>query len=139
MNKVYNCLFCNKENAYDLHHKTNKYCDAKCQSDFQNLQRLNNWKATGNTARVAGTPGWLKKYILEKQNGKCTECGISEWNSKPIVFDLEHKDGDSSNNLEENLCCMCPNCHSQTSTYKGKNKGNGRHSRRERYAAGKSF
>lgn len=51
--------------------------------------------------------------------------------NKPIIFDLEHKDGSSTNNKEDNLCCLCPNCHSQTSTYKAKNKGNGRESRRK--------
>ena len=136
---IYNCLFCNKENSHDRHHKTNKYCNTKCQSDFQNLQKLNTWKTTGVVGRIAGTPRWLKNYILEKQDNKCAECGISDWNSKSIVFDLEHKDGNSDNNTENNLCCLCPNCHSQTPTYKGRNIGNGRHNRRERYAAGKSF
>ena len=31
-------------------------------------------------------------------------CGISEWNSKPIVLELEHIDGNNENNLENNLC-----------------------------------
>jgi 5-methylcytosine-specific restriction endonuclease McrA len=52
---------------------------------------------------------------------------------------LEHKDGNSENNKPENLCLLCPNCHSQTPTYGAKNKGNGRHYRRIRYAQGKSY
>lgn len=60
-------------------------------------------------------------------------------NGKDIVLELEHKDGNSQNNSKENVCLICPNCHSQTPTYKGKNKGNGRHSRRKRYAEGKSY
>ncbi|HVY53532.1 MAG TPA: HNH endonuclease, partial [Gammaproteobacteria bacterium] len=69
----------------------------------------------------------------------CTECKITEWNGKSITLELEHKDGDSGNNKPENLCLNCPNCHSQTSTYKSKNRGNGRHSRRKRYKEGKSY
>jgi hypothetical protein len=66
-------------------------------------------------------------------------CSIETWNDKPIVLELEHKDGNSENNRPENLCLICPNCHSQTETFKGKNKGNGRHVRRTRYKEGKSF
>ena len=58
---------------------------------------------------------------------------------KSIVLELEHIDGNSDNNTEENLTILCPNCHSQTLTYKNRNKGNGRHNRRMRYHEGKSF
>jgi len=67
------------------------------------------------------------------------ECGITEWNGKEIVLELEHIDGNSLNNTEENLSLLCPNCHSQTDTYKGKNKGSGRHYRKVRYQKGKSY
>jgi hypothetical protein len=58
---------------------------------------------------------------------------------KPLVVEVEHKDGNSENNAPENVCLLCPNCHSQTDTYKAKNKGKGRHSRRMRYQEGKSY
>ena len=54
-------------------------------------------------------------------------------------MELEHNDGNSQNNSLDNLSLICPNCHSQTPTYKGANKGNGRHYRRVRYAEGKSY
>lgn len=53
---------------------------------------------------------------------KCNSCGISKWNNLPIVLELDHIDGNSHNHLKENLRFLCPNCHSQTSTYCGKNK-----------------
>lgn len=46
-----------------------------------------------------------------------------------IPLEIEHLDGDYTNNKEENLAVLCPNCHSLTSTYKGTNKGNGRKER----------
>ena len=67
--------------------------------------------------------GALKRYLYRNgiKSEKCEDCGITEWNNKKISFDLEHIDGNSSNNLLENLKILCPNCHSQTSTYKGRN------------------
>ena len=69
----------------------------------------------------------------------CNCCGLTDWQGRPLVLELEHKDGNSDNNEITNVCLLCPNCHSQTATYKSKNMGNGRHSRRQRYAEGKSF
>lgn len=54
---------------------------------------------------------------------KCYICNIIEYNKLPIVFELDHIDGNRNNNNLSNLRMLCPNCHSQTSTYKGKNKG----------------
>lgn len=34
---------------------------------------------------------------------------------------LDHIDGDSHNHKLENLRMICPNCHTQTETYCGKN------------------
>jgi predicted nucleic acid-binding Zn ribbon protein len=138
---IWKCLNCSGEVGKTTRRKIlapKSYCSNTCQHNFENKQRIDNWKLTGIVDRQ-GTAGWLKRYILEKQNGKCFECGINSWNNRPIVFDLEHKDGKSENNVDDNLCCLCPNCHSQTPTYKGANRGNGRHSRRERYRTGKSF
>lgn len=127
----YKCLFCDKE-ARILRQKANKYCSNKCQLNFQSEQKLKNWLKTGVIEnKCLQTPHWLKRYILDRQDGKCAECGIKDWNGKELVLDLEHKDGNSENNKEENLCCLCPNCHSQTPTYKAKNKGSGRTHRRK--------
>jgi len=111
-----------------------KFCNRVCQTEFIRKSKITEWKEGGKiSARV------IKRYIQEKYGKVCSVCGLTDWNNKPITLELEHKDGNSENNLEENLCLICPNCHSQTDTYKAKNKGNGRHSRRARYAEGKSY
>ena len=57
---------------------------------------------------------------------KCSVCGIGEWQSKSITLHVDHINGDSSDHRLENLRFLCPNCHSQTRTYAGKNiKGTG--------------
>jgi len=55
-----------------------------------------------------------------KEN-KCEECGLSEWLGKDISCELDHIDGNRTNHKLENLRILCPNCHSQTPTYRSKN------------------
>jgi hypothetical protein len=66
----------------------------------------------------------LKKRLLEEKVKKnnCEVCGINEWNNKPISLQLDHIDGNSHNHILSNLRLICPNCHSQTDTYCGKNR-----------------
>lgn len=65
----------------------------------------------------------LKKYLIEMGwENKCYECGqLPIWNKKPLTLQLEHKNGINNDNRFENLCFLCPNCHSQTSTFAGRN------------------
>ena len=53
---------------------------------------------------------------------KCEMCGITEWNGQPTPIELDHIDGNRYNNTIENLRILCPNCHAQTDTYRGRNK-----------------
>ena len=62
----------------------------------------------------------IRRYILSHNllEYKCQDCGIeSEWNQKPLILELHHKDGNNENNNLENLMFLCPNCHSQTESY----------------------
>ena len=51
----------------------------------------------------------------------CSCCKLTEWMGKPIPLELDHIDGDNTNNEFTNLRMLCPNCHAQTETYRGKN------------------
>lgn len=65
---------------------------------------------------------WQKRSrIILEQKGHCNKCGLSEWLGQSITLELEHKDGNNINDLRENLEILCPNCHSQTSTWRGRN------------------
>lgn len=66
----------------------------------------------------------LKEYLIRfnyKEN-VCEICGNEAiWNNKKLSLQLEHKDGNHFNNSLDNLQIICPNCHSQTTTYCSKN------------------
>lgn len=60
----------------------------------------------------------LQEGILKEQ---CTECGVgNEYNGKPLVLELDHINGKRNDHRLKNLRILCPNCHSQTPTFRGR-------------------
>ena len=66
----------------------------------------------------------IKEFSLLKY--KCSECGIANWRNKDISLELDHIDGNAHNCKLSNLRYVCPNCHSQTETYKGRSINSGK-------------
>jgi RNase P subunit RPR2 len=64
----------------------------------------------------------IRLFESKLKEMRCEECDITEWNGKKVSFELEHIDGNRYNHKLLNLKILCPNCHSQTKTYRGKNK-----------------
>ena len=115
--------------------KNEKYCSSKCHREFEwNIYKKGiEQKKEVNSIRAA------KKYLIETKGNKCDICELNKWRGKKIVMVIDHINGNSEDNYLKNLRLICPNCDSQTSTYKGRNIGNGRSYRRKRYAEGKSY
>lgn len=69
---------------------------------------------------------FLRKYIhfFNVLEYKCStkDCGITEWKGNHLTLELDHINGIRSDNRKENLRWLCPNCHSQTPTFRGYNK-----------------
>lgn len=66
----------------------------------------------------------LKLRLFEegyKQN-KCEKCGVCDWNGEQLNMELDHIDGDKTNHHLDNLRILCPNCHSQTPTFRNKKR-----------------
>lgn len=63
-----------------------------------------------------------KRLITEGyKKDECEKCHLTKWNGLKITLELNHIDGNNANHKFENLELLCPNCHSQTPTFKGKN------------------
>lgn len=66
-----------------------------------------------------------KNLIISQKGYKCEECGLTDWKNKAISLELDHIDGNHQNNDLKNLRLLCPNCHSQTNTFRGRNINTG--------------
>jgi hypothetical protein len=75
---------------------------------------------------VAGRPrnrGHLRARLLRAglKEERCERCGLNEWRGQPLRVTLHHVNGDPYDNRLENLTFLCPNCHSQTPNFGGRN------------------
>ena len=62
--------------------------------------------------------GRLRKALKKVREYRCEKCGNDGIHvGEPLTLQVEHVDGDNTNNEEINLKWLCPNCHSQTPTY----------------------
>lgn len=66
----------------------------------------------------------LRIRIILDQESKCKTCEIDKWMGKPICLEINHIDGNRHNNSPSNLEALCPNCHSLTENWRGKNISN---------------
>lgn len=72
-------------------------------------------------------PNLLKRRLIKEDILKlqCQICNLGpSWNDKPLCLQIDHINGQSTDNRLNNLRLLCPNCHSQTDTYAAKNKIN---------------
>lgn len=130
------CANCGKRLV--RHHQ--KYCNPTCQwkylwktwcKEVENKDEFFNRKSSNNKRP--------KKYLIEKRGYKCEICGNTKWMGKSIPLVFDHINGNPYDWKLSNCRLVCGNCDMQLPTYKGKNIGNGRYSRRQRYREGKSF
>lgn len=142
-----NCKECGKEVK-----RYNKFCSRSCAAKHNN-RGVTRWKKPRRPCNHCGTPvterhnkycdrcieqrvfrpplslseaktDRARRLALIRERGHiCSVCKNTEWNSKPIPLEIDHINGDATNNSPENVRLICPNCHAQTDTYKGKNMG----------------
>ncbi len=144
------CKHCGNQLSYEK--RSNVFCDSSCSASYTNAQRAKplacavceqstrarnkhcdscleqygpglNKLQRSEDARNEGT---LRRYLLRTRDRTCQMCGLLEWNGEPTPLEVDHADGNSDNNAEDNVRLICPNCHAQLPTSRGRNRGNGR-------------
>lgn len=120
--EVVNCVNCGKK-FHPRYSSVGIYCSNKCQQEYLSKMKYQEYLNNPDKYYGKSSMAWVKKYILEEQEHKCSICGKEDiWNDKPLIFILDHIDGHANNNTRTNLRLVCPNCDSQLDTYKSKNK-----------------
>jgi transcriptional regulator with XRE-family HTH domain len=104
-----------------------QFCGNICHKTFVWKNWLRRWLC-GETRPVEETANRIRRALRELRGDKCERCGWCEVHPKTelVPVELEHKDGNFRNNKPDNVCLLCPNCHSLTLTFRGLNRGKGR-------------
>lgn len=110
------CAHCEKPFKRRL--QSQRFCSKTCSNRGRAGIRYDGTRSQSKSAKVQR----YRKIVLERGDDQCSECGLgSEWNGKPLLLQVDHIDGDRSNDSPSNLRLLCPNCHSQTPTYGHRN------------------
>lgn len=64
----------------------------------------------------------VKTLLIKRRGHKCECCGLTRWMERDITLEVHHIDGKRKNNVAENLTLLCPNCHSYTPNWRGRNR-----------------
>lgn len=160
------CLSCSTALPYSR--RAGKFCNNACSASYSNRNRIRVRRTYGacscgallerrnntfcdpciaakkhqrpkSTFETAKNDASRRKVLLRTQPHQCQICSIEDWQGQPVPLVMDHIDGDSGNSARENLRLICLNCDGLLPTFKNRNKGKGRHARRERYKEGKSF
>ena len=129
------CIVCGKE----LDGVKTTFCSNECRKEFEEQQYhkyIERWKKGEEPGH---TPcykihKYVKRYLLEKYNNSCQECGWNKVNEYTgnVPLQIHHIDGDCTNNSEDNLQLLCPNCHALTENFGSRNKNSKRVFRRQK-------
>lgn len=119
------CKTCNKQYNYTKSHGKGYFCCQKCQGDYVREDNIKKWLSNeieGHDS-CGKLKAYVRKYLLEEANYKCSLCNWGEANlfNNQIHLEIDHIDG-SLDSRKSNLRVLCPNCHSLTPTYKILNK-----------------
>lgn len=99
-----------------------QYCSKDCKSfhkkQIQIEEYLNDSKSKSHD--------WIKGYLISIRGNKCEYCNWAEINpiTGRVPIEMDHINGDNTDNRIENLRILCPNCHSLTPTFRSLNKVN---------------
>jgi hypothetical protein len=98
------------------------WADAVARGDIVLRSGREELELTVRSGRILSR-GSLKRALVREglKDGCCERCGIREWRARELSITLHHVNGDCLDDRLENLQLLCPNCHSQTENYGGRN------------------
>lgn len=131
------CQECGK--TFKSRDANRKFCSNECSSKYRNKEFLKKWNNRELILNPNSTlPKVIRNFLFEKAHYKCEECGFEGYNraTNNTILQIHHIDGNSGNNIIENLRVLCPNCHAMTENYMALNKGNS--ARDKRYEGGRN-
>lgn len=112
------CLNCGSFVEYYPNQGMRKYCSRQCCGQHKYKTISIPKILAGN--RVTNTA--IRTYLIGTVGNKCSVCNQpNSWNGRPLILQLDHIDGNRDNWTLGNLRLICPNCHTQTDTYSGRN------------------
>jgi len=114
-----------------------KFCSRKCAKASHQKKYIERWLAGEEDGVVCNglhVSNRIRRWLREQRGNKCEKCGWAEINpvTNKVPVQVDHIDGNALNNNVDNLCLICPNCHSLTPTFGGLNRGKGRKCRYKR-------
>ena len=103
------------------------FCSRKCDGNSKRLLKIERF-LNGELNDDCVRDETIRAFLIKRQGGCCSICSIEPiWNSKPIVFIVDHVDGNYENNDPNNVRAICPNCNSQSETFSGRNNNKVEH------------
>ena len=109
-----------KENNIDKSHFTGQGWNVGLK--FKPFKRFTDEEIFIVDSKYRSTHNLKKRYIETTGKTKCEICGIDKWNYKILALEIHHINGVNTDNRLDNLQLLCPNCHSQTETFRGRIK-----------------
>jgi len=101
------------------------FCQKSCKDEASRLEGI---KAIHPSHYGADIPH--REALIRDRGHQCEVCKFTEWQGRPISLHVDHIDGNAYDHTPSNVRLICPNCHIQTPTWGGRNKGRGRKSRK---------
>jgi len=130
MKKQYKCYNCEKLfERYECHvrNPSRVFCSTECSNKYMSVTNSSHRPydkklVLSKDSKVSS--GTLKRHIIDNNIIEyiCHKCGNrGRWGGEELILELHHLDGIRNNNEVDNLEFLCPNCHAQTETHRGKN------------------